>query len=261
MSEAKLSNKIALITGASRGIGSAIAKAFTDEGAAVALAARSADDLDKLAAGLRDKGARAEPFVCDVTDSEHVQQLPGLIEEKLGPIDILVNNAGVAGSHKIVDHPDDLWHLMLDVNLTGVYRVTKAVVPRMIDRKRGRIINVASVASKVGLLYMAAYAASKHGVLGFTRVLASEMSRYNITVNAICPGYVDTPMTDTAVAFMVARLGKTEAEIRKIIEDTNPQKRLVTPEEVASLAVMLASDDARGISGQAINIDGGAVMF
>jgi len=261
MSDAKLANKIALITGASRGIGSAIAKAFADEGASVALAARSAEDLDQVAAALRKSGARAEPFVCDVTQVEQVQQLPSLVEQKLGPIDILVNNAGVAGSHKIVDHPDDLWHLMLEVNLTSVYRVTKAVIPGMIERERGRIINIASVASKVGLRYMAAYAASKHGVLGFTRVLAAEMTRYNITVNAICPGYVDTPMTDFAVAFMVSRTGITEAEARKMIEDTNPQQRMITPEEVASLAVLLASEAARGISGQAINIDGGAVMF
>lgn len=261
MSDAKLTSKIALITGASRGIGSAIAKAFADEGASVALAARSAEDLNQVAAALRKSGARAEPFVCDVTQVEQVQQLPSLVEEKLGPIDILVNNAGVAGSHKIVDHPDDLWNLMLEVNLTSVYRVTKAVIPGMIERERGRIINIASVASKVGLRYMAAYAASKHGVLGFTRVLAAEMTRHNITVNAICPGYVDTPMTDFAVAFMVSRTGITEAKARKMIEDTNPQQRLITPEEVASLAVLLASEAARGISGQAINIDGGAVMF
>jgi 3-hydroxybutyrate dehydrogenase len=261
MSEPKLTSKIALITGASRGIGVAIAKAFTVEGASVALAARSADDLTKLAAELQKAGARAEPFICDVTNAEQVNELPGLVEEKLGPIDILVNNAGVAGSHKIVDHPDDLWQLMLDVNLTGVYRVTKAVIPGMIERKRGRIINVASVASKVGMHYTAAYTASKHGVLGFTRVLAAEMSRYNITANAICPGYVDTPMTDFTIAFMVSRIGKSEDEARKILEATNPQRRLITPEEVASLAVMLASEEARGISGQAINIDGGAAMF
>ncbi len=131
----------------------------------------------------------------------------------------------------------------------------------MIERQRGRIINVASVASKVGMRYMAAYTASKHGVLGFTRVLATEMSRYNITANAICPGYVDTPMTDFAIAFMVSRTGKSEEEARKLLEATNPQQRLITPEEVASLAVMLASEDGRGISGQAINIDGGAAMF
>lgn len=261
MSEPKLVGQIALITGASRGIGVAIARAFTAEGASVALAARSTDDLNELAADLQQSGARAEPFSCDVTNAEQVKELPGQVQGKLGPIDILVNNAGVAGSHKIVDHPDDLWQLMLDVNLTGVYRVTKAVIPGMIERKRGRIINVASVASKVGMRYMAAYTASKHGVLGFTRVLASELSRHNITANAICPGYVDTPMTDFSIAFMVSRTGKSEDEARKILEATNPQQRLITPEEVASLAVMLASDEARGISGQAINIDGGAAMF
>jgi 3-hydroxybutyrate dehydrogenase len=261
MSEPKLAGKVALITGASRGIGVAIARAFTAEGASVALAARSADDLAELASELQNSGARAEPFVCDVTNADQVRKLPELVEEKLGPIDILVNNAGVAGSHKIADHPDDLWQLMLDVNLTGVYRVTKAVVPGMIERQHGRIINVASVASKVGMRYMAAYTASKHGVLGFTRVLATEMSKHNITANAICPGYVDTPMTDFAIAFMVSRTGKSEAEARKLLEATNPQQRLITPEEVASLAVMLASEDGRGINGQAINIDGGAAMF
>jgi 3-hydroxybutyrate dehydrogenase len=261
VSEPKLSDKIALITGASRGIGAAIARAFTAEGASVALAARSADDLAELASELQKTGAHAEPFACDVTNAEQVSKLPELVEGKLGPIDILVNNAGIAGSHKIANHPDDLWQLMLDVNLTGVYRVTKAVLPGMIERKRGRIINVASVASKVGMRYMGAYTASKHGVLGFTRVLAAEMSRHNITANAICPGYVDTPMTDFSIAFMVSRTGKTEDEARKILEATNPQQRLITPEEVASLAVMLASEDARGISGQAINIDGGAAMF
>ncbi len=261
MSEPKLAGKIALITGASRGIGVAIARAFTAEGASVALAARSADDLAELASELQKSGARAESFVCDVTNADQVKELPELVEKKLGPIDILVNNAGVAGSHKIADHPDDLWQLMLDVNLTGVYRVTKAVIPGMIERKRGRIINVASVASKVGMRYMAAYTASKHGVLGFTRVLATEMSKHNITANAICPGYVDTPMTDFAIAFMVSRTGKSEDEARKLLEATNPQGRLITPEEVASMAVLLASEDGRGISGQAINIDGGAAMF
>jgi len=260
MSEGKLSGKIALITGASRGIGCAIARTFADEGALVALAARSTDDLDRLAAALREKGCRAEPFPCDVTDAQQVEQLPGLVKDRLGPIHILVNNAGVAGSHKIVGHPDDLWQLMLDVNLTSVYRVTKAVIPGMIERKYGRIINIASVASKVGMRYMAAYTASKHGLLGFTRVLATEMTPYNITANAICPGYVDTPMSDFAVAVMTSRTGKSEQEARKILEDTNPQRRLITPEEVASLAVMLASDEARGINGQAISIDGGAMM-
>jgi 3-hydroxybutyrate dehydrogenase len=261
MTDAMLEGKVALITGASRGIGRAIASSFAENGAHLALAARSVEDLHRVAEALRSRGATAEPLICDVTDAEQVERLPALIEEKLGGIDILVNNAGAAGSHKFVDHPDDLWELLLEVNLTSVYRVTKAVVPGMIARKYGRIINIASVASKVGQRYMSAYVASKHGVLGLTRALAAEMVGHNITVNAICPGYVDTPMTDFAVSFMVARTGRSETEARKFLEATNPQQRLITPEEVASLAVWLASDDARGTSGQAINIDGGAVMF
>ncbi len=261
MTDGKLEGRVALITGASRGIGRAIAIAFADNGASLALAARGIEDLQQVAESLRAKGVAAEAFACDVTAAEQVMALPALVEEKLGGIDILVNNAGAAGSHKFVDHPDDLWELLLEVNLTSVYRMTKAVVPGMIEREYGRIINIASVASKVGLRYMSAYAASKHGVLGLTRALAAEMVDHNITVNAICPGYVDTPMTDFAVSFMVARTGRSEAEARKFLEDTNPQQRLISPEEVASLAVWLASDDARGTSGQAINIDGGAVMF
>jgi NAD(P)-dependent dehydrogenase (short-subunit alcohol dehydrogenase family) len=261
MTDSKLVGKTALITGASRGIGRAIASAFADNGSRLALAARNLEDLNHVAESLRARGSTAEPFACDVTVAEQVERLPALVEDKLGGIDILVNNAGAAGSHKFVDHPDDLWEMLLEINLTSVYRVTKAVMPGMINRKYGRIINIASVASKVGLRYMSAYVASKHGVLGLTRALAAEMTKHDITVNAICPGDVDTPMTEFAVSFMVARTGRSEAEARKILEDTNPQQRLISPEEVASLAVWLASDDARGTSGQAINIDGGAVMF
>jgi NAD(P)-dependent dehydrogenase (short-subunit alcohol dehydrogenase family) len=150
---------------------------------------------------------------------------------------------------------------MLEVNLTGTYLMTKAVAPGMVERKGGRIINLASVASKVGATYVAAYTASKHGVLGLTRALAVELNSHGITVNAICPGYVDTPMTDAAVANIVARTGRTEEEALRILENTNPQNRLIAPEEVARVALMLAEESSRGITGQAINVDGGAVMF
>jgi 3-hydroxybutyrate dehydrogenase len=261
LEKGKLVHKTALVTGASKGIGRAIAECFASEGASVALVARTLADLEQLAQDMQASGAEARPFVCDVTDRERVRQLPAEVERELGPIDILVNNAGAAVSHKFLEHPDELWHLMLEVNLTGTYLITKAVAPGMVGRKWGRIINLASVASKVGASYVTAYTASKHGVLGLTRALAVELNPHGITVNAICPGYVDTPMTDAAVANIVARTGRTEKEARGILEETNPQKRLIAPEEVARVAVMLAEENSRGITGQAINVDGGAVMF
>ena len=257
----RLANKVALITGGSKGIGLAVARTFAAEGASIALAARNEETLAQAVAEIESTGAPAMAVTCDVTDKGRVQDLPDLIADALGRIDILVNNAGAAESHKFLNHPDDLWDWMLDVNLTSIYQVTKAVVPGMVERRWGRIINIASVASKVGFNYMTAYAASKHGVLGLTRSLALELNPYHITVNAICPSYVDTPMTDAAVANIVARTGRSESESRGYLEGVNPQNRLITPEEVAAVAVMLADENARGITGQAINVDGGLVMF
>jgi len=256
-----LSGKVALVTGGSKGIGLAIAHALARAGAAVAVAARNAADLEQAADELRTAGARVSSVVCDVTDTEQVNRLAPNIYEKLGPIDILVNNAGIAGSHKFVGHPDELWERLLRVNLTGTYNVCKAIVPDMVERRWGRVINIASIASKAGGRYMVAYTASKHGVLGLTRALAVELLPYNITVNAICPGYVDTPMTEETIANIVRLTGRSEAEARKSIEGMSPQNRLIEPEEVAAVAVMLATETAKGITGQAINVDGGAVMF
>jgi NAD(P)-dependent dehydrogenase (short-subunit alcohol dehydrogenase family) len=178
----------------------------------------------------------------------------------LGGVDILVNNAGNAGSHKFLNHPDELWYRMLSINLTSVYYVTKAFVPRLIEHRWGRIITIASMASRVGGSYIAAYTAAKHGVLGLTRALAVELLPYNITVNAICPGYVNTPMTDASVSNIAARTGMSEAQAREALEKSSPQKRLFEPEEIAAVAVFLAQDINKGITGQAINIDGGGMM-
>ncbi len=178
----------------------------------------------------------------------------------MGGVDVLVNNAGASASHKFAGHPDELWHRMLAVNLTSVYYVCKAFVPQMIAQRSGRIITIASTAARGGARYIAAYTAAKHGVLGLTRALAAELVAHNITVNAICPGYVDTPMTDGSVANIVARTGMTEAAARETLARTSPQRRLIAPEEVAALAVFLAQDASRGITGQGVNIDGGAVM-
>ena len=198
--EAILAGKRAVVTGAGRGIGRGIALAFANAGADVAVTARTSAELDQLVREIQAMGRHSLAVSCDVTDPEQVQYMAATVLEGLGGIDILVNNAGNAGSHKFLNHSDELWHRMLAVNLTSVYYVTKAFAPKLVEQRYGRIINIASIASRVGGSYIAAYTAAKHGVLGLTRALAVELLPYNITVNAICPGYVDTPMTDGASA-------------------------------------------------------------
>ncbi len=256
-----LNGKVALVTGSGRGIGRACAVAMASAGADVAVCSRTAGEIDEVAGDIRVIGRKALAVTCDVTDAAQVQRMAGEVIGQFGVVDILVNNAGLGRSHRFADHPDELWHQLLAVNLTSVYYVTKAFVPKMIELRRGRIINIASVMSKIGGKYVAAYTAAKHGVLGLTRALAAELVGYDITVNAVCPGYVDTPMTDDNIANIVARTGRPEAEARKALEQLSPQNRMVEPEEVAAIVVMLAGDGAKGINGQAINIDGGAVMF
>ncbi len=256
-----LNERRALVTGAGRGIGRNIALALADSGADVVVTARSKDEIDRVADEIKNLGRNSLAFVCDVTDPAQVTHMAEEVSASFGTIDILVNNAGSGKSAKFLTHSDALWHEMIAINLNSVYYVTKAFAPGMVQAKWGRIINIASIASKVGARYLVAYTATKHGVLGLTRALAAELVKDGITVNAICPGYVDTPMTDGNIENMVSRTGMSAEKAREYLAQSSPQNRLIEADEVAALTIYLASEAARGINGQAINVDGGAVMF
>lgn len=259
----KLQNKIALITGGGRGIGRAIALEFAREGANIAVAARTEAQVQQVAQEIGDQfHTRALPLICDVSNSTSVNEMFASVSSSFGRgPDILVNNAGIAESAVLIKTDDELWQRHLAINLSGTFYCTRAAIPAMVRRGWGRIVNIASIAAKVGGPYISAYSASKHGVLGLTRSAALEVAGNGITVNAICPGYVDTEMVSRGIENITRRTGITEEEARTALEGMSPQNRLVTSEEVAALTLLLASEDGRGITGQAINVDGGTVMF
>jgi NAD(P)-dependent dehydrogenase (short-subunit alcohol dehydrogenase family) len=221
----------------------------------VAITSRTLTDAERAA---RKIGGECLSLACDVSDAGQAAAMRDALTEAWGGVDILINNAGISGSHKFVTHPDNLWHKIIAVNLTGTFHVTKACLPEMIAQQWGRVINIASTAAKVGGKYIAAYAASKHGVLGLTRSLAIELAPH-ITVNAICPGYVDTPMTDASIANIAAKTGMTLEEARATLEGHSPRGRLVQPAEVAAVALRLAQEPR--ITGKAITVDGGEVRY
>jgi 2-hydroxycyclohexanecarboxyl-CoA dehydrogenase len=248
---------VVFVTGAGRGVGRAIARRFGNLGYAVAAAGRSEALLRELAEELKDRGSQSHVLVCDVTDRGSILRSVADAERQLGPIDVLVNNAGVAESAPFPSMSDELWDRMLAVNLTGTYLCTRAVIPGMFERGRGRVINIASVAGRKGFAYSAAYCAAKHGVVGLTRALAIEAAPKGVTVNAICPGWLDTDMTRESIERIVRATGRSAADARSALERMNPQRRLIDPDEVAALAVYLAGPDARGVTGQTLGVDGG----
>jgi NAD(P)-dependent dehydrogenase (short-subunit alcohol dehydrogenase family) len=259
VADQSLDNRHVFVTGAGTGIGAAIATACAKAGARVSLAGRRRDPLLALQASLGPDRAQAIPDF-DVTDPDKVRAGVAAARAAFGPIAVLVNNAGEAPSAPFVKTDLAMWNKVLGVNLTGTYLVTKEIVPDMIEKRAGCVINIASTAGLVGYAYVSAYVAAKHGVIGLTRSLALEFARAGITVNAVCPGYTETPMFEQAVANIVAKTKRSADEARATLAASNPQGRVITPQEVAETVLWLASPAARSVTGQAIAVAGGEVM-
>jgi NAD(P)-dependent dehydrogenase (short-subunit alcohol dehydrogenase family) len=247
--------KTCLVTGAGRGIGRAVAERLSSEGHRVVLVARSKDELADVAAALP---GEAMVVAADLTVAGEVDRVFADAEAAWGPVDVLVANAGASLAALVTDTTDEDWARMLDINLTVPFRCIRRALPSMIDAGWGRVVVVASVVAKRGESQVSAYTASKHGVLGLVRSAAAEVARHGVTVNAVCPGYVDTPMTDETVAGITARSGRSEAEARAALERRQPIGRLVTAAEVADVVALCIGNGA--INGQGINIDGGSVQ-
>lgn len=257
-SSAALSGRHALITGASRGIGAAIAAALAADGARISLVARDAARLAQVAAQIGGPD-RATPIVADITRADAVREAFAAARGQLGPVHILVNNAGQAASAKFTDTDEALWNRLIGVNLTGTYLCTREAVPDMLQTGFGRIVNIASIAGLRGAAYVSAYVASKHAVIGLTRALALEYATRNITVNAVCPGYTDTDMVRYAVENIKAKTGRAESEVLATLTATNPQRRLIAPAEVSNAVLWLCRPGTESVTGQSIVIAGGEV--
>lgn len=253
-----LGGRHALVTGGGTGIGAAIAVALARLGATLTLVGRRAAPLEASRAALPGSGHGVA--LADVTDHAAVAAAFEAAAAARGPLAILVNNAGAARSASLAKTAPELWHEMLAVNLTGAYNCTHAVLGGMQAAGWGRIVNVASTAGLVGYAYVAAYCAAKHGVIGLTRALALEVAKQGITVNAVCPGYTETPLLGAALDNIVAKTGRSSDEAKATLAAGNPQGRLVQPEDVAHTVAWLCAPGAEAIHGQAIAVAGGEVM-
>lgn len=260
-SERYLEGKHAVVTGASRGIGAAIASALAQRGARLTLMSRSVARLEHRAASLRtDFGATVMVTECDVTDEMSLRAAFTASVVAYGPPQVLVNNAGAAESAPFTKMTRDTWDRMIAVNLTSTYACTAQVLPAMLQAKSGRIVNVASTAGLRGYKTMTAYCAAKHGVVGLTRALALETAKHGITVNAVCPGYTDTDLTDASVANLASVFKTTLDEARAMLVRTIPRGSLITPDEVASAVAWLCAPGSAAVTGIALPIAGGEIL-
>lgn len=259
MTRKALAGKGAVVTGAGRGIGAAIARALSREGARVALAARTPGEIERMAETLRTDGADAWAMRCDVTDEESVRALGREARERIGAVDILINNAGQAASAPIHKITLEEWNRMLAVNATGAFLCTREFLPDMKARGWGRVVNVASISGLEGARYIAHYCAAKHAVVGFTRAVAAETDGTGVTVNAVCPAYVDTSMTERTLSNVERRTGMTREEALEAVLETSGQSRLITAEEVADEVVALCREEANRRNGEVVPMRGAGV--
>jgi NAD(P)-dependent dehydrogenase (short-subunit alcohol dehydrogenase family) len=253
--------RVVLVTGAGRGVGRACALAFAREGARIVCAARTQGEIASTAAECKKNGAVAALAIpVDATNPEAVDELVKRIHKELGSVEVLCHATGGARTAPFAKTDDALWRDMLSVNLTSAFLVARAVLPDMIAKKKGRLIFIGSTASRTGYRYCAAYAASKHGLLGMVRSLALELGADDVTANVIGPGFLDVEATHKAAAEVAQRTGRTPDEVLTNFREFTPQKRLFRPDEVAAVAHFLASEAARGVNGQCVVLDGGAIV-
>jgi NAD(P)-dependent dehydrogenase (short-subunit alcohol dehydrogenase family) len=256
-----LEGRAAVVTGGGRGIGAAIARGLAAAGARVVVSGRTPEVLEQVVRDIRGAGGVADAVPCDVARTDDVARLGAETRRLVGRPSIILANAGIATSAKLRDTSDDIWHQTIEVNLGGAFRIAREFHGDLVAAARhGRLIFIGSTASRIGFPYASAYAASKHGLLGLCRSHALELAPTGVTVNCVCPGWTDTGMAQRAVDRIAARTGRAPAEARGELERMSPQRRLMTVDEVAAVALFLASDAAGGVTGQAWNVDGGQVM-
>jgi 3-hydroxybutyrate dehydrogenase len=257
----ELIERVALVTGGGRGIGQSVARKLARLGADVIVSARTRNEIEAVAAGLRAQGRRAHAIAADLGDRSGCETLLREAVDRMGRVDILVNNAGVHHVAPVDVETDEGWHRVMAVNLHSAFYLTRATLPAMRDRRWGRIINVGSTSSLKGTAGEPAYTASKHALLGLTRAVAIDAAPYNVTVNAVCPWYVDTDMARAIAAMEADRQGEPTDTVWRRLEATNPQGRMITADEVADLIAYLCTSGARPITGQALVVASGYFTF
>lgn len=250
-----LEGRTALVTGGGRGIGAAVARRLAADGVKVAVTGRTQTEIDAIASELGGLALRA-----DLTDRSATDAMVGELVDAFGRVDILVNNAGIATSAPLAKTSDEDWDRLLEINATAPMRLCRALIPAMVENGWGRVVNLASNAGVSGYRYTAGYCASKHALVGMTRALAIDLAKTGVTINAVCPGWVETNMVREAVDRIVKKTGRTAEQAKASLASMSPQQRMLQPKEVAHVVAMLCGELARGVHGQAIVIDGGQVL-